>query len=76
MIEELIQRISQGRSFTTHSLAQEFRVSNELMEAMLNDLVRAGHLKVLSHCEDKECKGCQMAASCKPQAKMWILVEK
>jgi DeoR/GlpR family transcriptional regulator of sugar metabolism len=74
MIERLLKCIAKGGSFSTQSLATELDVSNELIESMLADLVRAGRLKLVEHCAADECKGCQMASSCKPQAKIWTLV--
>jgi predicted HTH transcriptional regulator len=76
MIEKLLKCIARGGSFSTQSLAAELDVSIEVIEFMLADLVRAGRLKLVEHCTDKECKGCQMASSCKPQVKIWTLVER
>lgn len=76
MLEELLERISQGGGFSTHSLALEFGVSNELMEAMLGDLVRAGYLRSMDRCEEADCGKCGMSASCKPRGKIWMLADK
>jgi hypothetical protein len=76
MIEKLLKCIARGGGFSIQSLATELDVSVELIESMLVDLVRAGRLKLVEYCADKECQGCQMASSCKPQTKVWTLVER
>jgi len=77
MLQKLVDRISRGGSFSTVSLAREFGVSAELMEAMLEDLVRAGYLQPLNtDCGGKDCGRCGTAASCKPRAKTWMLARR
>jgi FeoC like transcriptional regulator len=73
MLDKLLDRISQGGSFSTKSLAQELGVSEGLFEAMLADLIRAGYLQQVERCRDRECVGCSSAATCKPREKVWIL---
>ena len=76
MLPRLLKRISQGGTFSTQSLAWEFNVSSELMEAMLADLVRAGYLRLLDGCDAGACGSCGVAATCKPRGKIWFLVER
>jgi len=76
MLQKLMERISQGGTFSIHSLAKEFNVSNELMEAMLADLARSGRLRLLESCDQGTCGSCGEAASCKPRGKMWMLAKK
>lgn len=73
MLQKLLNRISQGGRFSTQSLAHEFGVSQELMEAMLADLTRAGYLQSVNGCEARECGNCGFSQGCRPQAKAWIL---
>ena len=75
MLQKLLERISQGGGFSTRSLAREFGVSNELMEAMLGDLVRAGYLRSMDGCEQSDCGKCGTASSCKPRGKIWMLAD-
>jgi predicted DNA-binding transcriptional regulator YafY len=75
MLENLLERISRGGSFSIQSLAAELDVSIEMLESMLADLVRVGRIRYLEHCENTGCKGCQMANFCKPEAKIWMVVE-
>lgn len=75
MLQKLLERISHGGGFSTRSLALEFGVTNELMEAMLGDLVRAGYLRSMDGCETTECGKCGSAATCKPRGKIWMLAD-
>jgi len=76
MLEKILDRISQGGAFSTHSLAQELGVSKELVEAMLANLARAGYLQPVESCGESGCGGCRTVAACKPRKKGWILVKK
>jgi hypothetical protein len=76
LLAKLLARIAQGGAFTVQSLAREFGVSKELMEAMLADLDRAGYLKAAPGCEGKKCGGCHSVPSCQSPAKVWLLTEK
>jgi hypothetical protein len=85
MLEKLLARISQGGIYSTHSLARELGVSQELVEAMLEDLVRAGRLQAIDACETHSsdhrcssdrrgsCDRCGRAGSCQPCGKFWRL---
>ena len=76
MLDKLLKRISQGGGFSTQSLALEFDVSNELMEVMLGDLVRAGYLRSMDCCKLADCSKCGIAAPCKPRGNIWILANR
>lgn len=76
MFQALLDRILQGDTFSVHSLAQEFNVSHELMEAMLADLARSGRLRLLETCDQGGCGNCGQAASCTPRGKMWVLTKR
>jgi hypothetical protein len=76
MLEKLLERISQGGSFSKQSLARELGIGIELLESMLADLVRAGYLRQVERCGESECSGCPTAATCKPRPKVWMLVRK
>lgn len=75
MLEKLLDRITRDGKFSVQSLAQEFDVSKELIEAMLADLVRAGYLRRVEGCEGGECGRCRAAACVKPRAKVWVLAK-
>ena len=76
MLEKLLKRISQGGGFSTHSLALELGITNELMEAMLGDLVRAGYLRPLERCREAGCSNCGASTSCQPHGKIWLLADR
>ena len=65
-------RISSGGTFSTLSLAQEFGVSKELVEAMLADLARMGLLKDMARCGESSCAHCGIASSCSSRGKTWM----
>jgi hypothetical protein len=75
MLEKLLERISEGGSFTSQSLAIEFGVSKELMEAMLADLGRSGRLQSIENCEDRDCSQCSFAVFCRGRGKTWVVDE-
>ncbi len=76
MLEKLLDRISGAGSISTLSLAQELGVSEELIEAMVADLVRAGYLRPVAPCGEGECGACRSAMACKYRGKIWALVRK
>jgi hypothetical protein len=76
MLETLLDRISKGRSSSIQSMAQEFGVSQELMELMLSDLTRANYLRRVEGCDESECDKCLLVSTCKPRGKVWKLVRK
>ena len=72
MLERLLKRVSQGGTFSTQSLALEFDVSKELIEAMLADLVRLGRIQAIEGCAESACAGCGLASACRSKGKSWL----
>jgi len=59
-------------------LAQRLDVSEELLQQMIEELVRIGYLKpVVGDCNDR-CAGCPFAAQCAigGAGRIWTLTEK
>ncbi len=65
MLEELLQAIRAGGTFEIGTLAARLGTSPELVEAMLEHLQRAGHLRLHEACTEA-CGGCSLKQECKP----------
>lgn len=78
MLNEVLRMIAQGGIHTRRELAQRLDVSEELLEQMIDELVRLGYLKpVVGDCDDR-CAGCPFAAKCTigGGGRIWALTEK
>lgn len=64
MLDQVLGILAQGGIHTKRELAQRLNVSEELLEQMIDELVRIGYLKpVVGDC-DNRCAGCPFAAEC------------
>ena len=85
MLKELLRIVAQGGIHTRRELAQRLDVSEELLQQMIDELVRIGYLKpVVGDCSDR-CAGCpfpqgyfRIAAECAigGAGRIWTLTEK
>jgi len=76
MLQELIRTISSKGGHTLQALAQQLDVSETLLEAMLDDLVRMGYLQSIEAlCSG--CRTCSVASACAAGklGRMWLVTE-
>ncbi|MBN2149680.1 MAG: MarR family transcriptional regulator [Anaerolineales bacterium] len=64
MLERLLHVVDQGGALSVPHLARRLDVSEALVEQMLADLVRMGHLRVVEGCQAGRCAACPMAQAC------------
>jgi hypothetical protein len=80
MLTRLLQEIARaGGSVAVPHLARAFKVNDELVESMIEQLVKLGYLDAPDvDCSPAACHGCPMRHSCspRPQARLWTLTEK
>jgi hypothetical protein len=78
LFEQLLRIVAQGGIHTRRELAQRLGVSEELLQQMIEELVRIGYLNpVAGDCHDR-CAGCSFAAECAigGGGRIWALTEK
>jgi hypothetical protein len=63
MLKALLERIAQGGTWTVESLARELDTTPALVEMMLDDLERQGHLKRTQAGCDGHCANCPLSAA-------------
>lgn len=64
MLSKLLDLLREGGTRRIQSLADELGTTPELVEMMLEDLTRMGHVKrVEAHCSEK-CSTCPMSTTC------------
>lgn len=75
MLDELLARLQDGGTRRVVDLARELETTPELVELMLEDLVRMGYLKPMEHACGAACAGCGMSGLCAAAAgdRTWIL---
>jgi hypothetical protein len=75
MLQRILQTVSAGGVHSVHELAQQLGIGEELLESMIDQLVRMGYLEPLrpscaGHCEHcPEANRCAIAGS----ARAWAL---
>jgi len=78
MLDQVLRIVVQEGIHTRRELAQRLNVSEELLQQMIDELVRIGYLKsVVGDCHDR-CTGCPFAAECAigGAGRIWTLTEK
>lgn len=74
MLEKLLAEIRSGGTFETGVLAAKLETTPALVEAMLEHLQRAGHLRPYETCGDA-CGGCNLKDACRVKGrggvKLW-----
>jgi hypothetical protein len=76
MLERLLRFIAQGGISTCDDLAERVSVSQPLIEAMLDDLVRLGYLQEVAVGCAGHCAGCSVAGcSVTGAGRVWALTE-
>ena len=78
MLERLLDLVREGGTRRVIDLARALDTTPQLVEAMLEDLVRMGHLKkVEGRCADS-CTSCSLASQCAAgeRGEVWSLSER
>lgn len=77
MLEKLLELISAGSNLSLGELAHRLGVTQDLVEQMLADLVRAGYLRQVEDSSQEGCVGCSLSEACRPPVpKMWVRSQK
>jgi DeoR/GlpR family transcriptional regulator of sugar metabolism len=63
MLKALLDRIAQGGTWTVESLARELDTTPALVDMMLDDLERQGHLKRVQAGCSSHCASCPLSAA-------------
>jgi Mn-dependent DtxR family transcriptional regulator len=77
MLDRLLEILRDGGSHRVNDMARELGTTAELVEAMIENLTRMGHLKqVVGGCGET-CTSCSLTATCTAEAsgRVWTLTE-
>jgi len=64
MLKQIMQRVSDGGTWTIEALAHDLGTTPELVTAMLEQLTRQGYLKPAGKTCDRGCASCSIAQGC------------
>jgi hypothetical protein len=77
LLERLRDLLQEGGTHLVSDLAAELDTSAQLVEMMLDDLVRTGSLAAFGADSGPECQSCPLAHRCARMAppRIWVLAE-
>jgi hypothetical protein len=77
-LERLLKMVGEGGVHSYSELARSLRVSDELLEQMVEDLVRLGYLEPVGGTCSSACGECAMSDLCAigGQGQVWTLTAK
>jgi hypothetical protein len=78
VLEQLLKTVSEGGVHSYTELARSLGVSEELLEQMVEDLVRLGYLEPVGGVCSSTCEGCPMGGLCAVggRGQAWTLTSK
>lgn len=78
MLERLLALLREGGARTYPELAKAIGVSEELLDALLEDLSRMGYIKPVAQACEGACANCPMSGVCAvgERGKVWTLTAK
>jgi len=78
MLVEVLQLLAREEVFSKAELARRLEVSEEMVEQMLEELVRKGYLKAASISCEQSCSACPMRDVCAVRGgnRLWVLTAK
>jgi len=79
VFQRLLRLIASDTVQTLGQLAAELDVDQRLLEQMLNDLERAGYLRLLQGCGERRCSGCDLRGLCRVihgGRRTWVATDK
>jgi hypothetical protein len=68
MLEQLLKEIYSGGTLEANQLAAKLGTTPKMVEALLEHLQRAGHIRPYTACTDG-CVGCGLKDGCRPASK-------
>ena len=77
MLEELLRLIAKGGVHSRKALADTLRISEALLDQMLEDLHRMGYLRLASESCCASCEHCSTRDACAVghAGRVWVLTE-
>lgn len=77
MLNQLLELLRAGGTRRVADLARELDTTPKLVEVMLEDLCRMGHLKRVEGACGEKCASCSMSGSCAvgTTGQLWTLTE-
>ena len=78
MLRQVLRIVAQGGIHTRGELAHRLEVSEELLQQMIDELVRIGYLKPVAEDGNDRCAGCPFAGKCAIDGtgRIWTLTNK
>jgi predicted ArsR family transcriptional regulator len=78
MLNRLLEQLRSGGTHRVADLARALETTPELVEMMLEDLVRMGYLKQVGGACERNCAGCSLAGLCAAgeSGRVWALTER
>lgn len=78
MLKELLRMLSYGGTQRLQDLAKELGVSSELLESMMDELVRLGYMQPVDAACAGSCEACCERATCGAGSRghLWTLTER
>jgi DNA-binding transcriptional regulator YhcF (GntR family) len=79
MLKQLLSIIKEGEVHSVREMASELNISQDLVEQMLDDLVRKGYLRMQTQDCSELCQDCQLTQLClkkenqSQKPSVWIL---
>ncbi len=75
MLQQILQAVCAGGLYSLRELAQQLDISEELLESMIDQLVRMGYLKPLGASCVEHCHNCPEANRCSigGSGRVWVL---
>jgi hypothetical protein len=77
MLNRLLEILRDGGSHRVSDIARALGTTTELVEAMIEDLTRMGHLKQVAGECGETCASCSLRGMCTAEAsgRVWTLTE-
>ena len=78
MLNKVLERLRSGGTHRVADLARALETTPELVEMMLEDLVRMGYLNQVGGACGQSCAGCSLAGLCAAGegGRVWALTER
>ena len=76
--QRLLKLVASGTVRTLDQLATELDVDQGLLEHMLHDLERAGYVRLVQVCGERQCPGCDLQGLCRlvHGGRTWVVTGK
>lgn len=73
MLRQILDRVSEGGTWSVAALADELDTTPQLVEAALDELARRGYLKPVGMACSETCASCSLGSGCvgSPGKRVW-----